>query len=175
MSIYDSTVAQFLRTLGLIQRWFDKAQAHAEQKKYDVNTLLTARLAPDQFALAKQIQGLSDQAKGYASRLAGVEPPKFEDNETTLADLRARIDKTIAYLKTFDPKQYEGAEDRIIPLPFAPGKGMKGNEYVRLFVLPNFFFHAATAYAILRHNGVDVGKLDFLGELPLVDIPSSAS
>jgi uncharacterized protein len=170
MTIYQWTVPQFVKILRQVHRWFDKAEAYAAEKKFDANVLLTSRLAPDQFPFLRQIQGLSDQAKGYASRLAGIEPPKFEDNETTIAELRARIDKTIAYLETLDPKQYEGAADRMISLPFMPGKGLKGDDFVETFALPNFYFHATTAYAILRHNGVDVGKADFIGGLPLRDL-----
>lgn len=170
MNLYDSTVPQILRTLGQIHRWLDKAQAYADQKKFDVNVLLTSRLAPDQFPLVRQIQIISDNAKGLTARLANVQPPAFEDTEKTVAELRARIDKTIAFLKTLKPEQFQGAAERTITLPFFPGKGLKATDYLFSFALPNFYFHATTAYSILRHNGVDVGKGDFLGELPFFDI-----
>lgn len=170
MNLYSFTVPQLLRILGQATRWLDKAQALAEQKKFDVNVLLNARLAPDQFSFARQIQVMSDNAKGMAARFAGVQPPAFEDNEKTVEELRARIDKTIAFLKTLTPEQFQGAAERTITLPFFPGKGLKAMDYLIGFALPNFYFHAATAYAILRHNGVDVGKADFLGELPFFDL-----
>lgn len=174
MNLYDFTVPQLLRTLGQVHRWLDKAQAHADQKKFDVNVLLTARLAPDQFPLVRQVQIISDNAKGIAARLAGIQPPPFEDNEKTVEELRARIDKTIAFLKTLTPQQFQGAAERAITLPFRPGKALKAYDYLIAFALPNFYFHATTAYSILRHNGVDVGKVDFLGEVPFFDLPSSA-
>jgi hypothetical protein len=160
--------------LGQVHRWLDKAQALAAQKKFDVSVLLNARLAPDQFHLTRQIQSISDNAKGLAARLAGVQPPSFEDNEKTVEELRARIDKTIAFLKTLTPQQFQGASERTITQPFRPGKGLKANDYLLAFGLPNFYFHATTAYSILRHNGVDVGKADFLGEVPFFDLPPSA-
>ncbi|MGZ3458681.1 MAG: DUF1993 domain-containing protein [Archangium sp.] len=174
MNLYHFTVPQLLRTLGQVHRWLDKAQTHAEQKKFDVNVLLTARLAPDQFHFTRQIQSISDNAKGLAARLAGIQPPPFEDNEKTIGDLRARLDKTIAFLKTLTPEQFQGAPERTITLPFRPGKGLKGSDYLVTFALPNFYFHATTAYSILRHNGVDVGKADFLGEVPFFELPPSA-
>lgn len=170
MNLYDFTVPQILRTLGQVHRWLDKAQALADQKKFDVNVLLMSRLAPDQFPLARQIQVISDNAKGLTARLANVQPPAFEDTEKTVEELRARIDKTIAFIKTLKPEQFQGAAERTITLPFRPGKGLKATDYLITFALPNFYFHAATAYSILRHNGVDVGKGDFLGELPFFDV-----
>jgi hypothetical protein len=176
MNLYDFTVPQLLRILGQVPRWLDKAKAHADQKKFDPSVLLTARLAPDQFPLLRQIQSISDNAKGTAARLAGVQPPSFEDSEKTFEDLRARIDKTIAFLKSLSPEQFEGADERVITLPFMQGKGIKGRDYLIGFALPNFYFHTTTAYAILRHNGVDLGKGDFLGPVPFFDLaPAPAS
>jgi hypothetical protein len=163
-------VPQFIRILGQLQRWLDKAQAYAEQKKFDPQVLLTARLAPDQFHFIKQVQVMSDTAKRTAARLLGGDPPKFEDNEVTMAELRGRIQKTIDYLKTLKPEQFQGAEDRSIPIFFLPGKCLKGSEYVFEMELPNFYFHATTAYAILRHGGVDLGKMDFLGDIQFRDM-----
>jgi uncharacterized protein len=173
MNLYHHTVPQLIRTLGQVHRWLDKAQKHAEQKKFDVNVLLTARLAPDQFHFLRQVQIICDNAKGMAGRLAGVQPPTFEDTEKTFEELRARLDKTLAFVKTLTPEQFQGAPERTITLPFQPGKGLKGSDYLITFALPNFYFHATTAYSILRHNGVDVGKGDFIGELPFFDLPAS--
>lgn len=174
LNYYDLTVPQITTILNQMSRWFDKAQAHADQKKFDVNGLLTARLAPDQFAFARQVQIVTDNAKGLISRLTGVQAPTFEDNEKTLAELRARVEKTLAFVKSIKPEQFQGAAERTVTLPFMPGKGLKGNDYLFAFALPNFYFHATTAYSILRHNGVDVGKSDFIGQLPFFDLPASA-
>jgi hypothetical protein len=170
MTVYQQTVPQFIRMLRQVHTWLDKAEAHAAAKKFDVNTLLTARLAPDMFPFVRQIQSVSDSAKGNAARFAGVQPPSFPDEEKTLAELRARIDKTIAFLETLKPEQFEGAAERTITLPWMPGKGIKGGDFLVGFGLPNFYFHVTTTYNILRHNGVDVGKMDFLGPQPFFDI-----
>jgi hypothetical protein len=169
MNMYDLTVPHFVRLLTQVNRWLDKAQAQAEQKKYKPEVLLGSRLAPDQFPLTRQVQIAGDHMKNGAARLAGVEAPKFEDNEATLDELRARVTKTIDWLSTLKPAQFEGAEQRKIALPFMPGKYLVGSDYLSQFCLPNVYFHATTAYAILRHNGVDVGKMDFLGEIALRD------
>jgi hypothetical protein len=167
MNYHEMTIPQFIRVLSQIPRWLDKAQAYGEQKKFDPQVLLSARLAPDQFHFTRQVQITCDLAKNTAGRLAGIEPPKFEDNETTIAELRARVEKTIAYLDSLKPEQFDGAADRRITLPFAPNMYMTGADYLVQFALPNFYFHAATAYALLRHNGVDVGKRDFLGDITM--------
>jgi hypothetical protein len=147
----------------------DKAEADASAKKIDSSVLLNSRLYPDMFALTRQVQIASDQAKNGSARLAGVEAPRYEDNETTIDQLKARIAKTVAYLKTLDPKQIDASADREITFPLGPtNKGrMKGDDYLNHFVLPNFYFHLTTAYAILRHCGVDIGKRDFLGAIPI--------
>jgi uncharacterized protein len=170
MNLYDHSVPAFLRALGLIQRWLDKAEAHAAAKKFDVETLLGARLAPDMYPLLKQIQAVSDSAKAASARLAGVAPPSFPDDEKTLAEIRARIDKTIAFLQTIKPEQMKGSVDRVVPVPWMPGKGIKAFQYLTVLQLPNFYFHVTTTYDILRHNGVDLGKTEFIGELPFVDV-----
>jgi hypothetical protein len=170
MNLYEQSIPQFIRILGQAQAWLDKAAAHATAKKFDVDTLIHARLAPDMFPFVRQIQSISDTAKATAARLSGTQAPSFPDEEKTIADLRARLDKTIAYLKTMKPEQFEGAEARTITLPWLQGKGIKGCDYLVGFALPNFYFHATTAYDILRHNGVDVGKMDFLGSLPFFDL-----
>jgi uncharacterized protein len=155
--------------LNALSANLDKAAAFAAAKKIDSAILLSTRLAPDMFALTRQIQVACDQAKNSSARLAGVEAPKFEDNETTIDQLKARIAKTIAYTKTLDARQIDGAGDREITFPLGPtNKGhMKGDDYLNHFVLPNFYFHITAAYAILRHCGVEVGKRDFLGGIPL--------
>lgn len=150
-----------------LERWLDKAEAHATSKGFDVKVLLESRLAPDQFALTRQIQVACDSAKSGAASLAGKTPPKHPDDEQTLDELRARIKKVLDYLETFNEADFEGAETRAITLSFMPGKVIEGRDYLHEMSLPNFYFHLATAYSILRHNGVDVGKNDFIGHLSL--------
>jgi hypothetical protein len=146
----------------------DKAAAHAAAKKCDPSVLLGWRLAPDMFAFARQIQVVCDQAKNGPSRLAGIDPPKFEDNETTVEQLKARIDKTLAHVRTLDKAAIDASGDRDIVFPLGPKKGkMKGADYLNHFVLPNFFFHLTASYVIARNFGVDLGKPDFLGKIPL--------
>jgi hypothetical protein len=141
-----------------------KAEADCETRKIDPSVLVSARLAPDMFPLVRQVQIMTDQAKGGASRLAGLEPPKWPDEEKTFADLHARLAKAIAYLNTFKPAQFDGAETRKIELKFPNASfSFIGKDYLLTNLLPNFYFHYTTAYAILRHNGVQVGKGDYLG------------
>jgi uncharacterized protein len=155
--------------LNALSAVLDKAEAHAAAKKIDSSVLLNSRLSPDMFALARQVQIAADQAKNGSARLAGAEAPRYEDNETTLDKLKARLAKTVAYLKTLDPKKIDASADREITFPLGPtNKGhMKGDDYLNHFVLPNFYFHITAAYAILRHCGVDIGKRDFLGSIPM--------
>jgi len=167
MSLYAHTLPQQRKVLENLDRWLDKAVVYAEGKKFDANTLLQARLAPDQFALGRQIQAVCDNAKMTAARLTGTAAPAHPDTETTIADFKARIATVIAYLDTFQESAFEGAADRLIELPFAPGMVVRGDDYTVELALPNFYFHVTTAYAILRHNGVEVGKRDFLGSLKL--------
>jgi hypothetical protein len=147
----------------------DKAQAFATAKKVDPSVLLGARLYPDMFALTRQVQIAGDLAKNGMARLAGIEPPRYEDNETTIDQLKARLAKTVAFLKTLDVSKIDAAADREITFPLGPtNKGqMKGDDYLNHFVLPNVYFHMTAAYAILRHNGVEIGKQDFLGAIPM--------
>jgi hypothetical protein len=147
----------------------DKAAAYAAAKKVEPSVLLGWRLAPDMFALVRQVQVTADQAKNGSARLAGVEPPKFEDNETTIDQLKERLAKTLAYLKTLDAKAIDASVDRDITFPLGPtNKGqMKGSDYLNHFMLPNFYFHLTAAYANVRNCGVDVGKRDFLGAIPM--------
>ena len=155
--------------LNALSAVLDKAGAHAATKKFDATVLLQSRLSPDMFPLVRQVQVVTDQAKNGSSRLAGVEAPRFEDNETTIEQLKARVTKTVAYLKTLDRNKIDASADREITFPLGPtNKGhMKGDDYLIHFVLPNFYFHMTAAYAILRHCGVDIGKIDFLGGIPM--------
>ncbi len=164
--LYEITVPQFLKMLHNLSLIMDKASIHATNKKFEMDVLLNARLAPDQFNFIRQVQIACDTAKLCAARLAGKEAPKHEDNEKTLPELKARIESVIGYLKTFKPEDFKGAEDRKISQPRWEGKYLTGFEYVNHHALPNIYFHITTAYSILRHNGVDIGKKDYLGELP---------
>lgn len=167
LSMYDASVPTFLLTLGNLQKILEKAVAHAEARKFDPDVFASARLFPDMLPLARQIQIASDAAKGAAARLSGSEPPKFEDNETTLAELMARIAKTIDYLKSVKPEQFAGAEDRAITIKTSRNTyNFTGVNFLRHWALPNFFFHVTTTYALLRHGGVEIGKQDFLGPVP---------
>jgi len=168
-SMSKASLPVFEIGLTALSNVLDKAAAFATAKKIDPAVLAGTRLAPDMFPLIRQVQIASDQAKNGASRLAGVEAPRFEDNETTLDQLKARVAKTLAYVKTLDAKAIDGSGDREITFPLGPNnKGhMQGNDYLNHFVLPNFYFHLTAAYAILRHCGVDIGKQDFLGAIPM--------
>lgn len=170
MNLYDVTVTSFLKMLANVDKWLDKAETHAKDRKFDVETLLVARLAPDQYALLRQIQSLCDAAKTPAARLAGKEPPIHVDNEKTWAEIRNRIKTCEEYLRNLTHADFKGAETRVIPLPFMPGKGAPAKPYVEELALPNFYFHASMTYGILRHNGVPLGKQDFIGGMTLVDI-----
>jgi hypothetical protein len=155
--------------LNALSAVLDKAAAYAAAKKVDASVMLGLRLAPDMFALVRQVQVACDGAKNGSSRLAGVEPPKFEDNETTFEQLKERVAKTVAYLKTLDPKAIDAAAEKEITFPLGPtAKGhMIGADYLNHFMLPNFYFHITAAYAIVRNCGVDIGKRDYLGAIPL--------
>ena len=155
--------------LNALSAILDKAEAFAAAKKIDPSVLLNTRLAPDMFPLTRQVQIATDLAKNGAARLAGVEPPRYEDKETTIGELKARLAKTVAFIKTLDAKQIDAAPDRQITFPLGPtNKGqMKGDDYLNHFVLPNVYFHLTAAYAILRHCGLEIGKADFLGAIPM--------
>jgi len=164
LNIYQASIPSFLQTLGALSGVLTKAAAHAEAKKIDPSVLIGARLAPDMHPLARQVQMVSDQAKGAAARLAGVDIPSFPDTEATFPELQQRIAKTVDFVKSLKPAQFDGAEDRDVALTLAGQKvNWKGSTYLFHFVYPNFYFHASTAYDILRHNGVEIGKRDFLG------------
>jgi uncharacterized protein len=164
ITIYDQLVPVFTQMLTALDKVLSKAEADAAARKIDPQVFTNGRLAPDMLPLTRQIQIMTDQAKGGASRLAGQEPPKWGDEEKSFADLHERVAKTIAHLKSFKPESFEGAETRAIELKF-PGATLNftGKDYLLGFVVPNFYFHYTTAYAILRHNGVQIGKQDFLG------------
>jgi hypothetical protein len=154
--------------LNAITAVLDKAAAHAAAKKIDMAVLLGWRLAPDMFPLTRQVQIICDQAKNGSARLAGIDPPKFEDTETTLEQIKERIAKTIAFLKTLDKAAIDASSEREIIFPLGANKAqMKGADYLNHFVLPNFYFHLTTAYGLVRSCGVDIGKRDFIGGIPL--------
>jgi hypothetical protein len=165
MSLYETTVPQFKKMLTSLDRWLQAAVAYAETKKFDPNTLVVARLAPDQFPLGRQVQAACDQAKFGVARVTGKEPPKHADTEQTIDELRTRIRTMLEYLDTFSPADFAGKEDALIVLPFADNKKMLGRKFITEITYPNFYFHVTTAYAILRHNGVNLGKKDFLGPM----------
>jgi hypothetical protein len=170
MNLYAATVPQFKRVLTNVELWLDKATAIAESKKFDPNTLLSARLAPDMFPLVRQIQSVCDQCKLTCARLTGKEAPKHPDTEQTFDELRKRLHSVISYLDTFSPADFEGVAERLITTPFFPeGKAMTGADYLIERQLPNVYFHASMTYALLRHNGVDVGKADFIGQVTFRD------
>lgn len=164
--LFDLTVPQFIRTLNNLNAILDKAETHAKTKNFDMSVLLNDRLAPDMFPMLKQIQIACDTAKLCASRLSGKEAPVNDDSEKTLADIKARIQQTVKYLETINASDFTGAETKHISQPRWEGKYLTGKEYVIHHAVPNIYFHVTAAYAILRHNGVDIGKKDYLGELP---------
>ncbi len=164
LSMYEASIPVFIRMLNNLSAILDKAVANAEARKIDPAVFIQARLAPDMHPLPRQIQIATDGAKGCAARLAGIDPPSYPDTETTFPELKERLAKTVAFLESVSAEQLEGSEDRAITLKF-PGNEMTftGKVFLQNFALPNLYFHATAAYAILRHNGVDVGKRDFLG------------
>ncbi len=166
LSMYQASISVFTRSLAALDAILDKAAAHAEAKKIAPDALLTARLFPDMFTFIKQVQLVTDFAKGPASRLAGVDIPKYTDEEKTFPVLKARIAKTIAYLNSFKPEQFNGSDDKEITFPAGPEKSLtlSGSRYLLGVAHTNFYFHFTTAYNILRHNGVELGKLDFIGK-----------
>ena len=165
-SMYSTAVSPMIRSLTNLRNILEKAVAYADAKKIDPAVLVNARLYPDMYPLTRQVQIATDVAKGAVSRLAGQEPPKFEDNESTFPELLARIDKTLILLESFTPDQIDGTEDKTILLPRHDRTStFTGLGYLTDFALPNVYFHVTTAYAILRHNGVEIGKKDFLGDI----------
>jgi uncharacterized protein len=163
ITIAQVSIAPFTTGLQSLSGLLDKAKSWVETRKIDPNAILQARLAPDVFHFTRQVQAVTDQARNVG-RLAGVEPPKYDNTEASLDDLKARIGRTIAFLGSLAPGQTAGAEDKTIEVPFGPQTvQMKGIDYLQRLVAPNFYFHLTAAYSILRHNGLEVGKRDFLG------------
>jgi hypothetical protein len=164
LSMYQASVPRFVNILGNLSNILDKAQAHVDAKKLDSAALTTYRLFPDMLPMTKQVQIACDTAKGVAARLAGVEIPAYEDSEKTLADLKTRIAKTIAFLQTMTPGQIDGTEDKEIVIKRGDKETRyKGMQFLLGHALPNFYFHVTTTYNILRHNGIEIGKRDYLG------------
>ena len=166
MSMSSASLPVFRHMLSNLSHFLDKGAAHAEARKFDPANLLNDRLAPDMLPFTRQIQIACDAAKNGVSRIAGIEPPKFEDNEASFADLKARIQKTLDFLATVPADKLDGTEDKDITFPIGreATRTMKAENYLKLWVLPNMFFHVTTAYAILRHNGVEIGKRDYIGQ-----------
>ena len=165
ISMYQASAPRFVHTLNNLSAMLDKAQAHADAKKIDPAALTSFRLFPDMFPMSRQVQVACDVAKGAIARLAGVAVPKHEDTEQTFAELKARIAKTVAFINTIKPAQIDGTEDKDIALKLGKQEvKFKGMQYLLNFAYPNFYFHATTAYNILRHNGVELGKKDFVGD-----------
>ena len=164
--IYQMTIPLFVKTLNNLSHVLEKGVQHAEAKKFDVEVLLNSRLAPDQFHLIRQVQIACDTAKLCASRLSGKEAPSHADTEKTFPEIKKRIQETAAYLNTFSDKDFQGAEEKRVTTPRWENKYLLGMDYVTNHAIPNIYFHVTTAYSILRHNGVDIGKKDYLGDLP---------
>lgn len=170
MSAYSLAAVQLPKMLTALKGWIDKAEAMAKERDFDVDNFFAQRLAVDQFTFAKQVCAACDSAKFAAYRLAGVAAPTHADDETTVAELRARIDKAIACIEELEASQFEGGDERLIALGFLPdNKRVRGADYLREFALPNFYFHLTHAYAILRQSGVPLGKRDFIASLTLQD------
>lgn len=164
LSMYQASVPVFVRMLDNLSKILDQAVQYCEEKKIDPSVLINARLAADMYPLARQVQIATDMAKGCAARLAGMEVPVYEDNETTFPELQARLAKTLAFIQSVSAEQIDGSEERTVTLKLR-GKevSFRGQPYLLHFVLPNFYFHITIAYAILRHNGLAIGKMDYIG------------
>ncbi len=166
ISMYNASIAPMMKSLGNLEAILDKAIAHAAARKIEDAAFVDARLFPDMFTFARQIRIATDMSKGAGARLAGIDIPKIEDNEKTLPELKARVRKAIDFLKSLTAAQIDGSEDKAITL--TAGKNtfnFTGLDYLNSWVLPNFYFHVATAYNLLRHGGVEIGKMDFLGKV----------
>lgn len=164
--LYELTVPQFIKSLKNLDAMLDKAAAHADSKKFDFEVLLQSRLAPDMFNFTRQVQIMCDTAKLCAARLTNKTAPVQEDNEKTFKEIKARIQSVITFLESMKPEDYKNAAEVTITQPRWEGKTLTGEQYVVHHAIPNFYFHMTTAYALLRHNGVEVGKKDFLGPMP---------
>lgn len=169
--MYYRVVAQCTQSLKNLETCLDKAEQHAATKKFDVGVLMNSQLAPDMQAFIYQVQSACDYVKAAAAWLSGQTPPKHDDNEQTIDEIRARIRKTVTFAESIKEPQYAGARERNVRLSWMPGKVIGGDDYLLQVIIPNVFFHLSMAYAILRHNGVDVGKRDFLGPMNFVVAP----
>ena len=167
--MYEIIVPEFQKLLGAMKGYFDKAVQHADQKKYDVANLFTARLTPDQYALGKQVEVTCFLAEECLGRLAGQVPPKREKSVNSVATAKERIDLALSYISGLSKESFQGWEERPVDIFFAPGKYLPGYQYLTQLGIPNLHFHLVTVYAILRHNGVDVGKMDYLGPVSFLD------
>jgi hypothetical protein len=168
--MYYQIIVQCTRNLRALEVWLDRAERYATAKKFDVGVLMTGRLAPDMRDFIYQVQSACDYVKGAAAWLSGETPPRHEDSEQTIDEVRARIRKTVAFAESVAEAQYAGAGERKVSLSYAPqGKVISGEDYLLQIAVPNIYFHLAIAYALLRHNGVDVGKMDFLGPIDWMD------
>ena len=163
------TMAQFAKMLKNLDRWLEAGSAFAEKKKFEPDVLAHSRLAPDQYELTRQVQSACDAAKFTAAYLSGQKAPSHPDTETTLPELRTRIRTCLGYLQSFKSSDFVGAEERRVAPPWMEGKSVRGDAYLGRIGEPNFYFHVATAYAILRHNGVELGKMDYIGAIPARD------
>jgi uncharacterized protein len=170
MNVYLATVRQHTKMLQNLDRWIDEAVEYAKSKNFDPNVLLQSRLAPDMYPLVRQVQAACDSAKFAAARLAAKDPPKHPDTEQTIDEIHTRIRDVVEYLKSFGEDDFAQTDGRVIPLSFMPGKGCGALDYVFEMQSPNFFFHVNMAYAILRHNGVALGKIKYIGGLTLRDV-----
>jgi len=166
--MFDLFVTQCVQSLRNVEGWLDKAEHTAARRRFDVNVLMAARLAPDMGALVYQIQSACDYVKGAAAWLSGQVPPRHVDDEVTIDDLRARLQKTLAFAESVGAAEFADAHLRAVTLSWEPGRVIMGRDYLAQITLPNVYFHLSMAYAILRHNGVDLGKMDFLGPMRFV-------
>ncbi len=171
--MYYALVSQCIENFKIFEVWLDKSQQHAVAKKFDVNLLMESRLAPDMQPFIYQVQSSSDYVKAAAGWLTGQRPPKFEDNEKSIDELRERVRKTVSFAEGVPEAAYAEASDRVVALPWKQGKVMRAADYIKQITVPNVYFHLSMGYAILRHNGVDLGKMDFLGQLNFIDAPRS--
>ena len=167
--MYYQAISQCTQMLKNLESWLDKAGGYADAKTFDVGVLMTGRLAPDMKPLIYQVQSACDYVKAAAAWLSGQTPPKHEDNEQSIDEVRARIRKTVAFAESVTEAQYAGAAERKVGLSWAPGKVIGGEDYLLQITIPNVYFHIVMAYAILRHNGVDIGKMDFLGPIHWIE------
>jgi hypothetical protein len=167
--MYYQTISQCTQMLKNLESWLDKAEQYAGAKTFDVGVLMTARLAPDMKPFIYQVQSACDYVKAAAAWLSGQTPPKHEDNEQSIDEVRARIRKTVAFAESVTEAQYAGAAERKVGLSWAPGKVLGGEDYLLQMTIPNVYFHIVMAFAILRHNGVDIGKMNFLGPIRWIE------